>query len=121
MTRSTRPGAPAQDNVQAPRPKDAKVNGGVVAWLQVLGAFCLFFCSWYFSCLCNAMLSTDSDLCCMNAGESSTPSESTKHTTRLSCWPIPTLPPRYHGLGLSKPFSSLSSELLPVPYSIRVI
>ena len=44
MSLSTRPGAPAQEDVQAPKPKDANVNGGVVAWLQVLGAFCLFFC-----------------------------------------------------------------------------
>lgn len=30
MSRSTKPGAPAQDNSQAPGPKDANVNDGVV-------------------------------------------------------------------------------------------
>ena len=26
--------------------QDARIDGGLVAWLQVLGAFCLFFSSW---------------------------------------------------------------------------
>lgn len=28
-------------------PKSLQVDGGVVAWLQVLGAFCLSFSTWY--------------------------------------------------------------------------
>ena len=122
MSSSNGSGPPLQKNVQAPKSNDAKVNGGIVAWLQVLGAFCLFFCSWYFSChfITFTLVSTVPDLSCTNAGESSTHSASTKPTTRLSCWPNPTVLRRYHGLGLFKPFSSLSSESLLVQYSTRV-
>ena len=30
-----------------PPPPQERLDGGLVAWLQVLGAFCLFFTSWY--------------------------------------------------------------------------
>ncbi|KAL2049322.1 hypothetical protein ABVK25_010419 [Lepraria finkii] len=37
--------SPSQET-EAPKPKEGRVNGGLIAWLQVLGAFCLFFTSW---------------------------------------------------------------------------
>lgn len=40
--------SPVQDesNVERAAVKETRVDGGLVAWLQVLGAFCLFFTSW---------------------------------------------------------------------------
>ena len=37
---------PREEKIEAPKPKEGRVNGGLIAWLQVLGAFCLFFTSW---------------------------------------------------------------------------
>lgn len=31
---------------EKPTAKETQVDGGLVAWLQVLGGFCLFFTSW---------------------------------------------------------------------------
>lgn len=40
-----------QESTQSPRPPpkvpDAPPNGGLVAWLQVLGGFFIFFNSWF--------------------------------------------------------------------------
>lgn len=33
-------------NLDQPAPPPEKLNGGLTAWLQVVGSFCLFFTSW---------------------------------------------------------------------------
>ncbi len=70
-------------------------DGGLQAWLQVLGCFFCWFNSWYATIDFRCSLQANGEI-----GESPTRSESSKPITKMNFCGT-TLPPKYPGLGRS--------------------